>query len=104
MKEIKRTIITALCVVFAVVANAYDAEINGIYYNLSSETKTAEVTVGGVKYTEKIEIPEEVLCNGVAYSVKSIGDKAFDECVNITSVTIPNTVTSIGNYAFYGCM
>ena len=34
-------------------------------------------------------------------SVTSIGDRAFYECSGSTSVTIPNSVTSIGNYAFY---
>ena len=36
-------------------------------------------------------------------SVITIGDYAFYGCGNLTSVTIPNSVTSIGNRAFYGC-
>ena len=34
-------------------------------------------------------------------SVTSIGDKAFYENKNLTSITIPSSVTSIGDYAFY---
>jgi len=36
-------------------------------------------------------------------SVTSIGDYAFFNCSGLTSVTIPDSVTSIGSYAFYGC-
>jgi hypothetical protein len=35
--------------------------------------------------------------------VTSIGDRAFQDCTNLTNVTIPNSVTSIGQGAFHGC-
>ena len=36
-------------------------------------------------------------------SVTKIGDYAFMACSSMTNITIPNSVTSIGRYAFYGC-
>ena len=36
-------------------------------------------------------------------SVTSIGDFAFSSCKSLTSLTIPNSVTSIGDSAFSGC-
>ena len=36
-------------------------------------------------------------------SVTSIGDYAFYDCDDLTSIEIPNSVTSIGSYAFYNC-
>ena len=39
----------------------------------------------------------------IGNSVTSIGNYAFSGCSGLTSVTIPNSVTSIGNSAFSGC-
>ena len=39
----------------------------------------------------------------ISESVTSVGDYAFYNCSSLTSVTIPNSVTSIGSHAFYGC-
>jgi hypothetical protein len=36
-------------------------------------------------------------------SVTSIGNYAFYDCIDLTSITIPDSVTSIGRYAFYRC-
>ena len=48
---------------------------------------------------ENTEITDLVIPN----SVTSIGDWAFYGCSGLTSVEIPNSVTSIGSSAFYGC-
>ena len=84
-------------------ASAYDAQVDGVYYNLIAEAKQAEVTSGDTKYTGSVTIPESFTYNGVTYSVTSIGNQAFELCWGLTSITIPNSVTSIGNNAFAGC-
>ena len=90
-------------ILLPLVARADAVEINGIYYNLVSKIKEAEVTRNPNKYTGNVVIPEKVTYENVEYSVTSIGNNAFDECSGLTSVTIPNSVTSIGGYAFSGC-
>ena len=39
----------------------------------------------------------------IRQGVTSIGDYAFWGCMSLESITIPDSVTSIGNYAFYQC-
>ena len=84
------------------VASADTVEIDGIYYNLNSEAKTAEVTSAD-KSSEAVVIPKSVVSKGVTYSVTSIGERAFSSCNNLTSITIPSSMTDIGEYAFQNC-
>lgn len=50
------------------------------------------------------EIPETVNHDGVTYQVTSIGESAFQNNTVLEQVTIPSSVTSIGNNAFAGCV
>ena len=50
-------------------------------------------------FSNRADIRKIVVQNGVT----SIGDYAFYGCENVTSVTLPGTVTQIGKLAFYGC-
>ena len=94
-----------LSVVFSTSASAYDVKIDGIYYNLNSEGKTAEVTTKwDDNYSGEVIIPSSITVEGQEYTVASIGGYAFKNCSGLTSVTIPNSVTSIGQDAFYYCI
>ena len=45
----------------------------------------------------------QITSASIANGVTSIGNDAFYGCSALTSVTIPGSVTSIGQYAFYNC-
>src|SRR5574344_1948462 len=79
---------------------AYDFEVDGIYYKKLSDSVSVMVTSGSAKYSGAVTIPPSVVNNGKTYSVTAIGFETFDGCWGLTSVTIPNSVTSIGSYAF----
>ena len=81
-------------------ASADVVEIDGIYYILISKVKTAEVTSNPNRYSGNVNIPEKVKHEGTEYSVTSIGERAFRESFELTSVTIPNSVMSIGKESF----
>ena len=50
-------------------------------------------------YVDGYSIKNAYIGNGVT----SIGGYAFDGCISLTSITIPDSVTSIGEVAFYHC-
>ena len=70
----------------------------GVVYDISADGPYAEV-VGYTGTAKKVKIAEEY--NGL--HVKVIYEKAFYNNDNITSVVIPDSVTSIGDYAFAYC-
>ena len=98
---------------------------NGIKYQLDEDNMTADV-IENVGREHKVDIPEVVVFNEVSYrvtrikvegfsgnpsltsitipdSVTSIGERAFLWCFSLSTVTIPNSVTTIGKRAFSGC-
>ena len=49
------------------------------------------------------KIVSSITYKGNFYEVLEIGDKAFNDCEGLVSVSIPTCVTKIGSYAFGGC-
>jgi len=88
-------------------AAAYDFEADGIYYNvLSEENLTVEVTYSkrwAKDYKGEIAIPPVCKNGETEYAVAAIGEDAFYMCNELTSVTIPSSVTEVGVRAFYQC-
>lgn len=68
----------------------------GFVVTISSGSKLE--TIGGSVFQETglsfINLPE---------GLKTIGEKAFNDCPNLTSITIPYTLTAIASNAFWGC-
>lgn len=81
----------------------YTTEIDGVYYNINLYSKEAKVISHPDGYAGEIVIRENVTYNGETYPVTSIVEKAFYNCTELTKVSIGKNVSSLGNYAFYGC-
>ena len=76
--------------------------VDGLEYSILSGNSVSLVK-GDASLTGPVVIPSSVRADDVLYAVTAIDDKAFEECVGVTSVTIPESVLSIGNDAFSFC-
>ena len=86
-----------------------NAERRTIYYNWIYNKTALSVTFRGDKptsysneYSGNVVIPSKVTYQGQSYRVVSIGSSAFSSC-QLTSITIPESVSSIEEQAFYSC-
>ena len=75
---------------------------------LVEDAENIQLTEADLQGVRKIRNHAFRSCTGltsvtIPNSVTSIGDSAFRYCTGLTSVTIPNSVTSIGSYAFSEC-
>ena len=96
----KRLITIILIGVFAITMYAYEVTVDGIKYELNDDgTLTLKDATGFMGVL--LEVPTTI--NGC--TVTAIGDRAFMYCNEgvFGLLTIPESVTTIGNYAFYGC-
>lgn len=100
----KKQILFLVMMLLPMMASAQSSvKIDDIYYMLNTVDKTAEVTRGG--YSGVIVIPSTVTKDDVEYTVTSIASNAFYNSPQLTSVTIPKSVTTIKlrrNF-FYNC-
>ena len=138
-KTINKTTMKRIFLLFSLLlgvlsAWAYDVKLDGIFYNLDKENKTA--SVASYSYKGAVVIPETISVDGKAYTVSSLGENCFSSCGGLESIvvesgntvydsrencnaiietatntmlsgcrntTIPNSVTSLGEYCFMPC-
>ena len=101
----KKLFFTIFTLFLAFNAMAHSFKVDGIYYLKNGNE--AWVTYRGRDYYEynneyygSVMIPESVTYNGITYNVTHISSCAFADCTSLTSVTIPNSVTSIAEGTF----
>lgn len=82
-------------------AHKVDFEEGGISYLITDKDKgEVDVTYGENRYRGDITIPSIVSHEGIEYTVTAIGERAFEYCTGLGSVTVPNTLRTIRKAAF----
>ena len=82
-------------------------EVGGLFYKTAKGYSMDFVEVtgnpGGGKYSGEVVVPGTVEYDGITYTVKGVGNRAFEGCGDLRKVTISEGIDEIGAYAFIGC-
>ena len=101
-KFYKILFVLAILIANSIIASAIQFTVNGVRYSVNNDNTTVTVAgySSGSEPTGDLTIPESVTYGAISYSVTSISDHAFFYCSGLTNVTIPNSLTSIGEGVF----
>ena len=114
MKRRNLLLLTVLLLQIVPVASFAEVCIDGIYYELDTNKKQAEVTLDksdNPNYTKNglgtyqgiVKIPTTVSYKDITYDFISIGTGAFSGNNDLETIEIPNSILQIGNEAFSAC-
>lgn len=78
-----------------------EVTIDGFNYRLYLESMTAELLYSET-YSGAVTVPAEVEYQNGKYTVTMIGEGAFDGLEGVTTISLPETVATIGKRAFAG--
>ena len=103
MKKLLSVLLAALLLATAIPLSTVSvgAATTGTYGYLTYEIVDGKVTITecDTSVSGRVNIPSTI----EGYPVIVIGEMAFLNCSNMTSVVIPESVITIADYAFYGC-
>ena len=121
----KKFVILCITLLFALSAQALEFTVDNLKYTTNADSTSVTVKKSAIMPAGDLVIPSHVTYNGKKYAVirvegfggcteltsvtipegvTSIENGTFDYCISITSITVPKSVISIGGYAFNECM
>ncbi len=81
-------------------AEKEEIAIDGVKYSVANGI--AEIAVQSTSLSGDVEIPKTISFNGSKYKVKYVVEEAFAK-TKITSITLPNSITSLEDFCFNEC-
>lgn len=117
MKQLLRLLLLFTMFIYAPLAFAAShSEVSPsghtIYYEITNGKAKVVPSIGVANHnlstpryniTGNVIIPDSITYNGIKRPVTAIDDYAFCCCTTIVTMTLPNTIETIGNRAFYYC-
>ncbi len=97
------TLLTTCLLLTATSRGATTIDKDSLRYSLDADAKTATLTKCLSTSRASVAIPQTVKEGSVTYTVTAIGDYAFDQHKELTSVTFPSTITQMGFCSFRWC-
>ena len=108
MKNKVKTLLIALAVSLGTVFAASGTCGDNLTWDLTNGVLTISGSGDMTNWSSSSDVPwysyrANIKSIAIGNSVTSIGDRAFYQCLGLTNVTIPNSITSIGGNAFRDC-
>ena len=106
MVNVRHALLAVALLLGRFTASAEVVQIDGVWYDIQVWHMTAEVTAppDGTPYAGTVVIPTMVNYDGMEYKVVAIADAACRGSKGVTSVSLPDSLVSIGDAAFEGCI
>ncbi len=79
-------------------------DINNINYELSTKTQTVSVCGATHAIEGHLSLPATIQYEDTVYPVTAIQERAFKGCIDLASITLPDSITAIGEEAFHNTL
>ena len=99
----KKQLLLLVMMLLPMMAKAYDFELDGLYYNITSlQDLTVDVTYGDTPYSGEITLPSSVTYANKTFEVTGIAERCFANS-QITAIHLPQSIKSLKIECFASC-
>lgn len=96
-------LLATVAILPAFAADSKSFVVDGLYFTPVSDSTAMIIYDESYDELTSVIVPQSVSHDGKTYAVTQLDDGCFNRCEKIKTVTLPSTVTEIGQTAFSGC-